>query len=85
VIHYFKVDTKFTVSGSVGFGLVGLAVVLPVAVVVVRSVVLPSEAIIASVGVILKTPVLLPLLRSESRDVLLIDVPVVGLLIDGMD
>jgi hypothetical protein len=34
VIHDFAVDTKFTVSGSVGFGLVALVVVLPVAVVV---------------------------------------------------
>ncbi len=31
VIHDFAVYTKFTVSGSVGFGLVVLAVVLPVA------------------------------------------------------
>ncbi len=35
VIHYFAVDTKFTISGSVGPGLVGLVVVLSVAVVVV--------------------------------------------------
>ena len=35
VIHDFAVDTKFTISGSVGLGLVGLVVVLPVAVVVV--------------------------------------------------
>jgi hypothetical protein len=41
VIHDFSVDTKFTVSRSIGLGLVVLAVVLPVAV-VVESVVLTS-------------------------------------------
>jgi hypothetical protein len=40
VIHNFAVDTEFTISGSVGFGLVGLVVVLPVAVVVVGPLVL---------------------------------------------
>jgi hypothetical protein len=55
VIHYFAVDTKFTVSRSVGLGLVGLVVVLPVAVVVVGHVVLTSGAIVASVGVRLET------------------------------
>jgi hypothetical protein len=34
VIHDFAVDTEFTVSGSIGFGLVVLAVVLPVAIVI---------------------------------------------------
>ena len=45
VIHDFAVDTKFTVSGSVGLGLIGrivALVVLPVAVVVIGPVVLTS-------------------------------------------
>jgi hypothetical protein len=52
VIHDFAVYTKFTVSGSVRFGLVGRIVallVLPVAVVVVGSVVLAPRVIVASV------------------------------------
>jgi hypothetical protein len=39
-IHYLALDTKFTISGSVGLGLVGLVVVLPVALVVVGPVVM---------------------------------------------
>jgi hypothetical protein len=40
VIHDFAINTEFTVSGSIGFGLVGLVVVLPVVAVVVGFVVL---------------------------------------------
>ncbi len=40
VIHNFAVDTEFTVSGSIGFGLVGLVVALPVAIVEIGPVVL---------------------------------------------
>ncbi len=85
VIHYFAVDTKFTISGCIGLGLVGLVVVLLVAVAVDGPVVLSSGAIIASIGVRLKTPILLPLLPSESHDVLWIGLPIVGLLVDGVD
>jgi hypothetical protein len=84
VIHDFAVDTKFTISGSVGFGLVGLVVVLPVAVVVGGPVVLTPRAIVGSVGVRLESSIL-PLLRPESRDVLLVGLPIVGLLVDGVN
>jgi len=49
VIHYFAIDTGFTVSGSIGFGLIGLVVVLTAVAVVVRSVVLSPLTVVASV------------------------------------
>jgi hypothetical protein len=85
VVHYFAVDTKFTNSGSIGFGLVRLVVVLPVAVVVVGPVVLTSRVIVASVGVRLESSILLPLLQSERCDILLISLSVVRLLVDGVN
>jgi len=85
VIHYFAMDTEFTISGSIGFGLIGLVVVLPVVAVVIGPVVLTPGKIVAPVEVRLVSSVLLPLLRPESHDVLLIFVTIVGLRGDGMD
>ncbi len=61
VIQNFAKGTEFTISGNVGFGLIGLVVtliVLPVAVVVVGPVVLPSRAIAAPVEIGLKSSIL---------------------------
>jgi len=85
VIHYFAIDTEFTISGSIGFGMIGLVVVLPVVAVVIGPVVLTPGRIVAPVEVRLVSSVLLPLLRPESHDVLLIYVTIVGLRGDGMD
>jgi hypothetical protein len=88
VIHDFAVDTKFTISGSVGLGLVGRIValiVLLVAVVVVGPLVLAPRVIVASVGIRLEASILWPLLRPESRDVLLVGFSVDGLLVDGVN
>ena len=88
MIQNFAICTKFTISGVVGFGLTGLVVVLivlPVAVVVVGSVVLTSRAIVAPVGTGLKCSILWPLLLSESRDVLLVVLRAVGFFVDGVN
>jgi hypothetical protein len=50
-IHYFAIDTELTVSGSVGFGLIGLVVVLTVVAVVVGPVVLTPWTIVAPVEI----------------------------------
>ena len=65
--------------------MVVVLIVLPVAVVVVGSVVLTSRAIVAPVGTGLKCSILWPLLLSESRDVLLVVLRAVGLLVDGVN
>ncbi len=68
MVENFAIDTEFTISGNIGPGLVGaLAVVVEVGFVT-----LSSGTIVAPVVEILHLPVLLPLLRSESRNILLL-------------
>jgi len=68
MVENFAIDTEFTVSGNIGPGMVGALA----GVVEVGFATLSSGTIVAPVVEILHLPVLLPLLRSESRNILLL-------------
>jgi hypothetical protein len=83
MIHHFAVNTVFTVSGEVVFGLAGvLAEVL--AIVAVAPVVLSARSVIAAAPIVVLLPLLLSLLRFESSDVLFLLSRIIGVVRQGV-
>jgi hypothetical protein len=83
VVHYFAIDSEFTICRGIGFGLVG---VLTAIAVVIGSVALSSGAVFATViEILLWSSVLLPLLWPESSDVLMIECDGFRIVYDGIN
>jgi hypothetical protein len=82
MIHHFAVNTVFTVSGEVVFGLAG--VLVEVLAIAVAPVVLSARSVIATAPIVVLLPLLLSLLRFESSDVLFLLSRIIGVVRQGV-